>query len=65
MSTKSPKIGKMSRDIALRDLEYATSLAIQLLSELDRARAQIRILNAGEDGLGCPPFFGPPQMGDR
>jgi hypothetical protein len=35
---------------ALRDLEYAVSLAIQLLSELDRARAQVRSLEDDEDG---------------
>ncbi len=50
MPTKSPKQHKMSKDTALLALEYATSLAIQLLSELDRARAQLRTLKPNEDG---------------
>ena len=35
---------------ALRCLEYATSLGIQLLSELDRARAQVRSMSENDDG---------------
>lgn len=37
-------------DYALRDLQYATTLAIELLHKLDQARAQVKTLKAGEDG---------------
>jgi hypothetical protein len=46
MSTKSEN----SRNLALRHLEYAMSLAIKLLADLDRARAQVRTLKDDEDG---------------
>lgn len=39
-----------SRQTALRDLDYAVSLAIQLLHELDYARAQVRSMSDEEDG---------------
>ena len=50
MSTKHHEQLEISKNLALRQLEYATSLAIQLLSELDRARAMVRTLNDDEDG---------------
>ena len=50
MSSKRRERSGNSRQVALRNLEYAMSLAIQLLSELDHARAQVRILKDEEDG---------------
>jgi hypothetical protein len=50
MSTTRDDRPGSSRQVALRDLEYAMSLAIQLLSELDRARAHVRTLKDDEDG---------------
>lgn len=41
---------------ALRDLEYATSLAIGLLAELNNTRCQVRIMADEDDGkiIVCP-----------
>ena len=50
MTTKNRKHLETSSFLALRDLEYAISCAIQLLSELDRARSQVRTLKGDEDG---------------
>jgi len=50
MASKSQKNLEASKNLALRDLEYAISLAIQLLSDLNIARAQIRILSDDHDG---------------
>jgi hypothetical protein len=52
--------GKLDRfeiiHYALRDLEYATSLTIDLLKQLDLARIHIRVLKEKEDGrmVVCP-----------
>jgi len=50
MQSTNNKLLKTSKEQALRDLEYAMSLAIRLLSELDNTRAQIRTLKGGQDG---------------
>jgi hypothetical protein len=50
VSTKRREQSDNSRHVALRDLEYAMSLAIRLLHELDHTRAQVRILKDEEDG---------------
>jgi hypothetical protein len=50
VSSKSRKQMENSRELALRHLEYAMALTIQLLSGLDGARAQIRMLKDDQDG---------------
>jgi hypothetical protein len=50
MSTKDREVSEAPKTAALRDLEYAISLAIQLLADLDRARAHVRTLNSTQDG---------------
>ena len=50
MPSTNNKHLETSKEQALRDLEYAMSLAIRLLSELDNTRAQIRTLKIGQDG---------------
>ena len=38
------------REIAQRDLQHAISLGIGLLNDLDRAMAQVRIMDSDADG---------------